>query len=43
MGGHGRTALTLLAFSDLVAAAFVLGGNPLAGLFINELLARWNN
>ena len=40
MGGHGRTALTLLAFSDLVAAAFVLGGNPLAGLLIDELLAQ---
>jgi hypothetical protein len=30
----------VLAFADLVTAAFVLGGNPLAGFFINELLAQ---
>jgi hypothetical protein len=30
----------VLALGDLVAAAFVLGGNRLAGLFIDELLAQ---
>jgi hypothetical protein len=30
----------VLALGDLVAAAFVFGGNRLAGLFINELLAQ---
>jgi hypothetical protein len=30
----------VLALGDLVAAAFVLGGDRLAGLFIDELLAQ---
>ena len=30
----------VLALGDLVVAAFVLGGNRLAGLFIDELLAQ---